>query len=92
MTIRYIHVLSNSGVESDQSIDCCPRYREMQYKGRCNFFASNGLNNAISNILNKMTSSEDRWYSIILSSRLLLLMAGCAQKDDYLYRKITNLH
>ena len=51
------------------------------------------LENLIKWLMHKMTSFkyfENTWYSLMLIDDLLSLVAACVQKDDYLYRKITN--
>ena len=51
------------------------------------------LNNLLKLLVHKMSTFNgygDTWYSLILSDCLLSLMAACVQKDDYLYRKLTN--
>ena len=51
------------------------------------------LTNFINLLIYRMAtfrSYEDSWYSLMLSSCILVAVAACVQKDDYLYRKITN--
>ena len=49
------------------------------------------MENLIKWLLQQMDNFQDkRRYSLILSDCLLSLTAACVQKDDYLYRKITN--
>ena len=51
------------------------------------------LENLIKWLIQKLANlktSEDIWYSFMLSDCLLSLVSACAQKDGYLYRKVTN--
>ena len=51
------------------------------------------LENLIKWLVHKMTSfntCEESYYSLMLTECLLSLISGCVQKENYLYRKITN--
>ncbi|CAF3726128.1 unnamed protein product [Rotaria sordida] len=51
------------------------------------------MENLIKWLIKKMTSfkyKDDTIFSIVLCSFLLSLISACVQKEDYLYRKITN--
>ncbi|CAF4146253.1 unnamed protein product, partial [Rotaria sordida] len=51
------------------------------------------MENLIRWLLNKMKSFkdlDDTWFSLMICDNLLCLVSVCVQKEDYLYRKITN--